>query len=62
MLKLIYKYLQSWLMSGTGGVRDEVEGTANEGRVGESIVFTLDRILFPVCGKESFTCYQLSTN
>lgn len=54
--------MQSWHMSGTGGVRDEVEGTANEGRVGESIVFTLDKILFPVCGKESFTCYQLSTN
>lgn len=64
MLKLIYKYMQSWLtsMSGNGAVSGEAEETGNEGRVGELIVFIPDKIHFHVYGKESFTCYQLSPN
>lgn len=39
-------YIRDWSCGG------EVEGTENGGRIGESIIITLDKIHFPVCGKE----------
>ena len=49
-------YVGDWSCGG------EAEGTESGGRVGESIIITLGKTHFPICGKESFTYYQLFTS